>query len=108
VASEYSVSWLPTLKRYVLVCTENGLSEKIIARTATEPWGTWSEASVVYRCPEMARDKRIFCYAAKAHPMLTMTEGELIVTYAANSTDFSRLLNDARLYWPRFVRLRFK
>ena len=106
MASEYSVSWLPALRRYVLICTENGLSEKIVARTATEPWGPWSAATVVYRCPEMARDRRTFCYSAKAHPMLAATPDELIVTYAANSFELAQVLNDAQLYWPRFVRVK--
>jgi hypothetical protein len=105
MASEYSVSWLPSLRRYVLICTENGLSDKIVARTATAPWGPWSEATVVYRCPESAWDKRIFCYSAKAHPMLAASPDELIVTYAANSFEFTQIFNDARLYWPRFVRV---
>ncbi len=107
MASEYSVSWLPGQRRFVLICTENGLSEKIIARTAPEPWGPWSAPEVVYRCPEMAWDHQIFCYAAKAHPMLASAPDELIVTYAANSFDFAWIVNDARLYWPRFVRLKW-
>jgi hypothetical protein len=106
VANEYSVSWLRSLQRYVLICTENGLSEKIMARTATEPWGPWSPAAVVYRCPEAKWDKRIFCYAAKAHPMLAPAPDELMVTYAANSFEFTQVVNDARLYWPRFVRVK--
>ncbi len=106
MASEFSVSWMPSLQRFVLICTENGLSEKIIARTAIEPWGKWSEATVVYRCPEAKWDKQIFCYAAKAHPMLSSTTNELIVTYAANSFDFAQIVNDARLYWPQFVRVK--
>lgn len=107
MANEFSVSWLPALQRYVLICTENGLSAKIVARTATEPWGNWSAATVVYRCPEMAWDKRIFCYAAKAHPMLSPATDELIVTYAANSYELAQVVNDARLYWPQFVRVKF-
>ena len=106
MATEFSVSWLPSAQRYVLICTENGLSEKIIARTATEPWGPWSAATVVYRCPEAKWDKRIFCYTAKAHPMLASAPDELIVTYAANSFDVAQVLDDARLYWPRFVRVK--
>ena len=106
MASEYSVSWLPALRRYVLICTENGLSEKIMARTASEPWGPWSAATVVYRCPEMTRDRRTFCYSAKAHPMLASTPDELIATYAANSFELGRVLDDAQLYWPRFVRVK--
>jgi hypothetical protein len=106
MANEYSVSWLPALRRYVLICTENGLSEKIIARTAVEPWGPWSSATVVYRCPDKKWDKQIFCYTAKAHPMLASAPDELIVTYAANSFEFTQVVNDARLYWPRFVRVK--
>jgi len=107
VASEYSVSWLPALRQFVLICSENGLSPNIVARTAPEPWGPWSEPVVVYRCPE-TWDKKVFCYAAKAHPMLASSPDELIITYAANSFDFSQIINDTRLYWPRFVRLHWR
>jgi hypothetical protein len=107
VASEYSVSWLPALRQFVLICTENGLSPNILARTAPEPWGPWSEPMVVYRCPE-TWDKKVFYYAAKAHPMLASSPDELIITYAANSFDFSQIINDTRLYWPRFVRLNWR
>lgn len=105
MANEYSVSWSPALQRYVLIYTENGLSEEILARTAIEPWGPWTSGTVVYRCPEAKWNRQIFCYAAKAHPMLTSATNEFIVTYAANSFDFTQLINDARLYWPRFVRI---
>ncbi len=108
MGSEYSVSWLPTLKQYISICTENGLSDKIMLRTAPAPWGPWSAATVVYHCPEMKWDKKIFCYAAKAHPMLATTPDELIVTYAANSYDFGQLMDNAQLYWPRFVRVTVK
>ncbi|HET7626033.1 MAG TPA: DUF4185 domain-containing protein [Verrucomicrobiae bacterium] len=107
MANEYSVSWSPKLQRFVLIYTENGLSEKILARAASEPWGAWSPAEVIYRCPEAKWNKRIFCYAAKAHPTLSSATNELIVTYAANSFDFAQIVNDARLYWPRFVRVKF-
>jgi hypothetical protein len=108
VASEYSVSWLPARRAYVLICTRNGLSDKIMARTAPQPWGPWSPSTVVFQCPEMSSDKRNFCYAAKAHPMLASGANEMILTYAANSFELGHVLDDARLYWPRFVRLRWK
>jgi hypothetical protein len=107
LASEYSVSWLPAARRFVLIQTENGLSEKILARTAPEPWGPWSTPTVVFRCPEAAWNKKILCYAAKAHPMLAGAPDELIVTYAANAWDSGQLFSDARLYWPRFVRVKW-
>jgi hypothetical protein len=97
---------LSALKQFVLICTENGMSRNIIARTASEPWGPWSEGKIVYRCPEPSWSKNVFTYAAKAHPMLTTNANELLLTYAANSFDFVETLNDARLYWPRFVRVK--
>lgn len=107
IASEYSVSWLPASRQYVLIYTDHGLSDKIMVRTAPQPWGPWSRPAVVYRCPETRWDKRNFCYAAKAHPMLATAPDELIVTHAANSFEFNHLTGDARLYWPRFVRVKW-
>jgi len=106
MATEFSVSWLRSARRYVLICSENGLSENIIARTALEPWGPWSPATTVYHCPEAKWNRQVFCYAAKAHPMLSAATNELILTYAANSFDVAQVVNDARLYWPRFVSLK--
>lgn len=104
MASECSVSFLPKLGQYVLVYTDQGLSPKILARTSRTPWG-WSAPRTVYRCPEMSEDRRIFCYAAKAHPSQG-ADDELMVSYVANSYDFGQVIADARLYWPRFVRVR--
>lgn len=103
-ATEFSVSFLPKLKKYVLVYTERGLSPKIQARTSRTPWGEWSAPVTIYRCAEMS-DKGVFCYAAKAHPSLG-ADDELVVSYVANAYDFGRVMADASLYWPRFVRVR--
>jgi len=62
----------------------------------------------LYQCPEMSTDGDNLCYAAKGHPELSLTLDELIVTYVANSTDFYKMAADARLYRPRFIRVRFK
>jgi hypothetical protein len=105
MASEGSVSYLPEFQRYVLVYTEGGLSARILARSAAAPWGPWSAATVLYQCPECGWDKKIFCYAAKAHPALA-TGDELVISYVANSLDFWQVAADARLYWPRFIRVR--
>jgi Domain of unknown function (DUF4185) len=104
MASEGSVTYIPALKHYVLVYTQIGFSDKIRVRTSPQPWGPWSQPVTVYQCPDTAWDKRIFCYAAKAHGEQTMAN-ELIITYAANSFDFWHVAADARLYWPRFVRV---
>ncbi|HYG23613.1 MAG TPA: DUF4185 domain-containing protein [Verrucomicrobiae bacterium] len=107
VATECSVTYLPAFQRYVLVYNENGLSDRILVRTAADPAGPWSTPSLAYTCPEMKQDARVFCYAAKAHPS-EADDDEIVLSYVANSFDFSHAVADARLYWPRFVRLNFR
>ncbi len=104
LAVEYSVSYLPGLKKYAVVYTELGMSDKIVGRFADAPEGPWSEPVLLYRCPEMKRDKTVFTYAAKAHPHLS-TGNELVVSYVVNAFDLWQVLKDATLYWPKFVRV---
>jgi hypothetical protein len=106
IANEYSVSFQPSLAKYVLVHTENGISKNIVLRVAATPYGPWSPPQIVYQCPEAAWDGKIVCYAAKAHPSLSTKPDELIVTYIASSSDFWHMAADARLYRPRFLRLK--
>jgi Domain of unknown function (DUF4185) len=107
MASEASVLYLDKFKRYVLVYTEGGLSDRILARTASAPTGPWSAPRLLYRCPEPKWDKKIFCYAAKAHPHLG-APNEMVVSYVANSFDFWQVAADSRLYWPRFIRVKVR
>lgn len=104
IATEYSVT--PFGKRYLAVYTERGLSPRIVGRTADRPWGPWSVPFLLYECPEMSHDKKLFCYAAKAHPALSSGQG-VVVSYVVNSFDFWQVAREARLYWPRFVRVTF-
>ena len=101
---EGSVRWLPSLRRFVAVYSPD-ISGDIVMRTAEAPAGPWIDRRVVYQCLEGKQSRSFFCYAGKMHPELSQP-GELIVTYAVNSSDFSDLFNDAQLYWPRFVRLK--
>jgi hypothetical protein len=106
--NEYSVNYLAGLKQYALVYSEDGLlSKNILARLSREPQGPWSEAMRLYQCPEARWDASIFCYAAKAHDFLARGPDELVITYIANSVDFNKMANDARLYRPRFLRAIF-
>ncbi len=108
IANEYSVSFQPALRKYVSVYSQNSMSKNIVARTAPEPYGPWSEPIVLYRCPEEDWHDNIFCYAAKAHPEISLASNELIVTYVTNSVDFDQIESDARLYRPRFLRVQFR
>ena len=105
MGAELSVSYLPRFKRYVLVYTEDGLSEKILMRFASSPVGPWSAPAIIYRTPEMGWDSTYFCYAAKAHPELSRRDDELIVSYVCNSTDFWKMAANARIYFPKFLRV---
>jgi Domain of unknown function (DUF4185) len=105
VGSEFSVSWLPARRAYAAVYSQ-GIEGGILLRLAPALAGPWGDPVMVYRCPEMDWPSKAFCYAAKAHPELTSAPDELLITYAANSWDFWILFKDARLYWPRFVRLK--
>lgn len=100
-APEFSVTRQPSSGEFVAVYTESGLSAKILLRRAPTPTGPWGAAQTIYECPEAARDARNYCYAAKGHGGLSPAADELIVAYAAQGTD------DARLYFPHFVRVRF-
>ena len=104
---EYSVSYLPVLKQYAAVYSQDGLSKNILARLSPEPQGPWSDPVKLYQCPEAEWDNSVFCYAAKAHAILSQTPDQFIVTYIANSVDFDKAANDARLYRPRFLRVTF-
>jgi len=106
IATEYSVSYQPEIAQYVVIYTENGMSENIMMRLSPTPAGLWSQAYKIYRCPEPKWHKTYFCYAAKAHPEISKQD-ELIVTYVCNSTDFWQMASDARIYWPRFLKLKF-
>ena len=104
VGSEFSVSWLPGLKRYVAVYSQ-GLGGTILIRLAPAISGPWSKPIEVYRCPEMNWPTKAFCYAARAHPEFAQAPDELLITYAANAWSFWDLFKEPRLYWPRFVRV---
>jgi hypothetical protein len=108
VPHEYSVSYLPALKQFALVYSQDGLSENILARLSPDPQGSWSDPIQLYKCPEADWDDSIFCYAAKAHAILSEVPDALVITYIANSVDFNKTANDVRLYRPRFLRATFK
>jgi hypothetical protein len=104
MATECSVSAVPGGKGYVAVYTENGLGDRIVGRFADAPEGPWSTPLLLFRCPEMSKDRGVFCYAAKAHPWAA-TGNDLLVSYCTNTWDFGRLFKDAAVYRPLFVRV---
>jgi len=106
IAAEYSVSFQPGIRKFVMIYTENGMSKNILMRTSPMPVGPWSPPQKIYECPEDDWHDTYFCYAAKGHPEIS-AEDELIVTYVCNSMDFRQMAKDARIYRPRFLRIKF-
>ncbi len=88
----------------ILIQSEPMLGQHVLARAAASPEGPWSEPARVYEVPEPGADERLLTYAAKGHAHLSR-EGELLVSYAINSTDFGQIFRDSSLYRPRFVRV---
>ena len=91
---------------YVLVYTEGGLGDRIVARFAPAPQGPWSEPLLLYTSPQMKQDKGLFCYAAKAHAWAADGRS-ILISYCVNAWDFGRVLRDASVYRPLFVRVTF-
>lgn len=104
--AEYSVSFHPFLNKFITVYTELGLSEKIMLRTADNPEGPWSEQIEIYKAPETGWSKTYFCYAGRAHIELSGPK-DLLISYVCNSFDFLEMGSDARIYRPKFIRIKF-
>jgi hypothetical protein len=107
-ANEFSVSFQPAINQYLMLYTQDSFSEYMVFRLAPQPQGPWSDPVRFYRCPEAEWDPRIFCYAAKGHPEFSVFPEEIIITYTTNSMDLALIESDARLYRPRFLKLRFQ
>ncbi|NBT62837.1 MAG: DUF4185 domain-containing protein [Planctomycetia bacterium] len=105
VASEYSVNYVPGLKRFLLVYHDAFLSPDIVGRTSLNPWGPWSEKIKLHTCEEKSWSNEVFCYSGKVQPWLSK-ENEIIISYAANAKSLAGVINDARLYWPTFIRVK--
>jgi len=79
-----------------------------VIRLSPTLYGPWSDPIPVSQCLEAQRNPRICCYAAKDHPEIASSPEELILTYVANSCDGDlKVLADASLYRPRFLRIHF-
>jgi len=104
VATEYSVTYHSVYQKFLLVTHDSFLSPTIVARLSDHPWGPWSDKKTLFTCPEADPSRGIFCYAAKLHPSLS-DDQRLVISYAANANDMATVLNDNRLYRPRFIRL---
>lgn len=109
----YSVSYHPGLRSFLFIqedlrpehLAENGNPKQIVLRRAQGPTGPWTAPQVVYACPEPEEDAGRYCYHARGNPHLAEVGNELILSYASSNSEVGAI-NDADVYFPRFVRLR--
>lgn len=104
-ATEFSVSFLPGLGKFVMVAGYPRCHNAVQLRVADTPYGPFSEAQTVFPCPEVKQSRHYFCYAAKAHPELATAPTELVVSYAVNSRRLEDCFRDHDIYFPRFLRI---
>lgn len=73
---------------------------QVVARYARSLTGPWSEATNVYRAPQVQGD--VIAYNAKAHPELSVDD-RILVSYNVNTTSLERVVAEADIYRPRFI-----
>lgn len=72
---EGSVSFNPFLGKHLMLYSRF-IEQDVIVRTASNPWGPWSEPKSIYRCIPSKLDAT--CYAAKEHPQYAEEGGRKI------------------------------
>jgi hypothetical protein len=87
---------------YVLVTFDNRsfLPADIVAYSACSLTGPWNGPTTLYHAPEAGGNH--FTYDARLHPQFSR-DGKLVLSYNVNSFAFQDLMDDVRVYRPRFV-----
>ncbi len=101
-APEFSVQYDARTGGYVELHSEGFGSTSLAIRTAPRPEGPWSSARAIVQPPE-SDEEDAFVYAGKAHAHL---EGaDLVATYVPSSFSERPFEDEARLYYPHFMRI---
>ncbi len=99
---EFTVHFEPLLGKFLEIQTVGFGPADIAFRVADNLIGPWSDLQRFYRPDEYFR-KNVLIYAGKAHPELV--GADIVLTYVVNGTNFSQLVNDNSLYFPRFLKV---
>jgi hypothetical protein len=105
--TEFTVLPCPAVAPFLAVHTEGFGASTLAWQRSPRLDGGWSGAHTFWRPPECDR-KGILVYAAKAHPMLARDGTDLVVSYSTNHSSFATLVDDPSLYFPRFLRCRWR
>lgn len=102
--TEFSVHFEPETGKFIQIQTYGFGQASIGYRLAEQLQGPWSEP-VIFYTPKLNHEKE-YNYTANSHPELK-SDG-ILITYNINNFDFGQLLKDESIYFPKFVRLKFK
>lgn len=106
VSAELSVTYMKEgmfAGKYMLVVMENTTSGKISYALSDTPYGPFQPYVQVFQTQEHLTLRGAFTYNAKLHPNLS-EPGHYLISYNVNTTQLGAL-SDARIYYPRFIRL---
>lgn len=103
---EMSIHFIKEKKAWLIVY---GLRKSQIGiRTAPSLTGPWSPFVEIYDPPDPGWHADYFSYAPKGHPELQTDQNELLLTYITNSMKIEDLFEDQRIYYPKFLSLKYK
>jgi len=93
----------PLVGKY-LMCS-SVMNGDVFIRVGNTPVGPFAAAVNVYHPTETNTAQAIYTYNAKAHPSISTSGSDLLITYNVNTTDWNLNLANADIYHPRFIRL---
>lgn len=102
-ATEYSVHYDSSLKKYIQVQAFGFGEASIGIRMSDNVTGPWTQPYMIYT-PAYPGVKEPFMYSAKAHPELAC-DG-IYITYNVNSFSFGELVTNQSIYFPKFIKLK--
>ena len=106
VSTELSVTYINEgifAGKYMLVVMENTNSGVISFALSDTPYGPFGDYQKIYETTEHTYLRSAFSYNAKMHPALSKP-GEYLISYNVNTSQVGAL-SDARIYYPRFIRM---
>lgn len=106
VSTELSVTYISESMfsgKYMLVVMENTNSGIISFALSDTPYGPFGDYQKIYETSEHTYLRSAFSYNAKMHPALSKP-GEYLISYNVNTSQVGAL-SDARIYYPRFIRM---
>lgn len=92
---------------YVVIQTSGFGGSTVAFQTATHLTGPYSGAQTFYNPPE-ASQRNVLIYGGLMHSEQTAPGYDVVATYNVNNTNFSTLVSTPSIYYPMFIRAKWK